>query len=52
VFFADEDYRVYLDWLGEYADKTGCQVHAYVLMTNHIYLLMSAEDQWGQTQCH
>ena len=41
-FFADEDYRVYLDWLGEYADKTGCQVHAYVLMTNHVHLLMSA----------
>ncbi len=41
-FFADEDYRVYLDWLGEYANKTGCQIHAYVLMTNHVHLLMSA----------
>ena len=33
-FFADEDYLSYLDWLREYADKTGCRVHAYVLMTN------------------
>jgi putative transposase len=41
-FFADEDYRFYLDWLTEYAGKTGCQVHAYVLMTNHVHLLISA----------
>ena len=43
-FFADEDYRNYLDWLGEYAGKTGCRVHAYVLMTNHVHLLISAEQ--------
>jgi putative transposase len=42
-FFADEDYRFYLDWLAEYAGKTGCQIHAYVLMTNHVHLLLSAE---------
>lgn len=42
-FFADEDYRVYLQWLGEYAVKTGCLIHAYVLMTNHVHLLVSAE---------
>ena len=42
-FVADEDYRFYLDWLGEYASKTGCRVHAYVLMTNHVHLLVSAE---------
>ena len=43
-FFADEDYRNYLDWLGEYAGKTGCRVHAYVLMSNHVHLLISAEQ--------
>lgn len=42
-FFADEDYSVYLDWLGEHASKTGCRVHAYVLMTNHVHLLISAD---------
>ena len=42
-FFADEDYRFYLDWLAEHASKSGCQVHAYVLMTNHVHLLISAE---------
>jgi putative transposase len=34
-FVADEDYRCYLHWLSEYAGKTGCRIHAYVLMTNH-----------------
>jgi putative transposase len=35
-FFADEDYSVYLDWMAEYVGKTGCRVHAYVLMINHV----------------
>jgi putative transposase len=43
-FFADEDYRRYLDWLAEYAIKTRCRIHAYVLMTNHVHLLISAEQ--------
>ncbi|HCX33212.1 MAG TPA: hypothetical protein DHV08_06415, partial [Rhodocyclaceae bacterium] len=42
-FYAGKDYRFYLDWLREYADKSGCHVHAYVLMTNHVHLLVSAE---------
>lgn len=42
-FVADEDYRFYLEWLAEYAGKTGCLIHAYVLMTNHVHLLVSAE---------
>jgi putative transposase len=42
-FFTDEDYRFYLDWLAEHADKNGCRVHAYVLMTNHVHLLISAD---------
>jgi len=42
-FFADEDYCRYLDWLGEYASKSGCRIHAYVLMTNHVHLLLTAD---------
>lgn len=42
-FFADDDYRFYLGWLAEYAGKIGCRVHAYVLMTNHVHLLVSAD---------
>ena len=42
-FFAEEDYRFYLGWLAEHAEKTGCRVHAYVLMTNHVHLLLSSD---------
>lgn len=42
-FYADEDYTKYLEWLKEYADQTNCQIHAYVLMTNHVHLLASAD---------
>jgi putative transposase len=41
-FVADEDYRFYLDWLKQYAEKVGCRIHAYVLMTNHVHLLVSS----------
>jgi putative transposase len=36
-FYADEDYQFYLEWLKDYADKTECRIHAYVLMTNHVH---------------
>ena len=35
-FFAEQDYRRYLDTLEEQADRYGCAIHAYVLMTNHV----------------
>lgn len=41
-FFTDDDYRFYLYWLAENAREHGCTVHAYVLMTNHVHLLISA----------
>jgi putative transposase len=40
-FFAEEDYRFYLYWLKKGADKYGCAIHAYVLMSNHVHLLVS-----------
>lgn len=46
-FIADEDYSFYLDWLKEYAGKAGCQIHAYVLMTNHVHLLLSSATSDG-----
>ena len=39
VFFEDGDYRAYLDWLSEAAERFDCAIHAYVLMTNHIHIL-------------
>ncbi len=38
-FFREIDYIRYLQDLREAALKYGCQVHAYVLMTNHVHLL-------------
>lgn len=49
-FFAPRDYELYLGLLGEYAPKSGCRIHAYVLMTNHVHLLLSADDGWGATR--
>lgn len=42
-FFAEEDYRCYLDHLTELSRRFGCAVHAYVLMTNHVHLLLTPE---------
>lgn len=35
------DFRRLLNILGEQSGKTGCAVHAYVLMSNHIHLLVT-----------
>jgi len=43
IFFADEDYTVYLDKLKDFSEKYQVKVHAYVLMTNHVHLLVSTE---------
>lgn len=42
VFFDDEGRRLFLHWLGEAAAAEGCAVHAYVLMTNHFHLAVTA----------
>jgi REP element-mobilizing transposase RayT len=40
-FFAEEDHHFFLKWLATYAKKTFFQTHAWVLMTNHVHLLLS-----------
>ncbi len=42
-FFAAEDYRAYLHWLHGYAEPLGVRLHAYVLMSNHVHLLLTPE---------
>ncbi|MBT3028079.1 MAG: transposase [gamma proteobacterium symbiont of Ctena orbiculata] len=44
VFFDSDDYQAYLKWLKEGADKHGCAIHAYCLMTNHVHLLLTPES--------
>lgn len=43
-FFGDADRRFYLRCLGEAAERRGCEVHAYVLMTNHVHLLVTPQE--------
>jgi putative transposase len=40
-FFGEEDYSSYLHWLGEALGEAECKLHAYVLMTNHVHLLLT-----------
>lgn len=41
IFAGEEDYTFYLEKLGEACKKYQCDLHAYVLMTNHVHLLMT-----------
>jgi putative transposase len=43
VFFDEQDYGLYHQWLAAAAGEHGCAVHAYVLMTNHVHLLVTPE---------
>jgi len=45
VFFADADYKAYLKWLEDGTIKQGCSIHAYVLMTNPVDLLVTPRAQ-------
>jgi len=49
-FFCDQDYCVYLDKLKEYGKKFNVAIHAYVLMTNHVHLLMTPTTKTGVSQ--
>ena len=40
-FFADHDYGCYLHHLKELAARYTCSIHAYVMMTNHVHLLLT-----------
>ena len=40
-FLSEADYVRYLGTLQELAKREGCAVHAYVLMTNHVHLLLT-----------
>ena len=46
VFHDDEDFEAYLDIIRRYQDKDGFHLHHWVLMNNHIHLLITP----GQTR--
>ena len=43
-FFDSADYSVYLNKLKLYANKYKVDIHAYVLMTNHVHLLATPRE--------
>ncbi|MCH9698061.1 MAG: transposase [Gammaproteobacteria bacterium] len=45
IFVADDDYLFYLEKLNNACQKFQCQIHAYVLMTNHVHLLMTPHSE-------
>jgi hypothetical protein len=45
-FFADEDFRRYMDWPTDYAGKIGGRVHAKALMTNHVHFDFCRPCEW------
>lgn len=45
IFFGDDDRNRYLDFLIDASDKHDCPVHCYVLMGNHVHLLMTPADE-------
>jgi len=46
VFQGDDDYRAYIDLIRESCRKTGTEIWAYCLMSNHVHLILvpSTED--------
>lgn len=50
IFFAEDDYHHYLDSLHAALQNYHCYLHAYVLMTNHIHLLLTPSDEQGASR--
>ena len=50
VFFEDSDYSAYYQWLLEGSRRYGCDIHAYVFMTNHVHILATPSDSIGVTR--
>ncbi|MEQ1525189.1 MAG: transposase [Gallionella sp.] len=49
-FHAEEDFQFYLHYLQEFATQFGCSIHAYVLMTNHVHLLLTPQQTDSASQ--
>ncbi|GAW97699.1 MULTISPECIES: transposase [Colwellia] len=46
-FLLDRDRQYYLNKLQEYSQKFNVKIHAYVLMNNHVHLLLSPEEKFS-----
>jgi putative transposase len=44
IFRDDQDHEMFLETLGQAAQKTGWQIHAYCLMPNHFHLVLETPN--------
>lgn len=47
TFFCDEDYALYRDLLGVHCAAAGVEIWSWVLMPNHVHLILTPADQDG-----
>jgi putative transposase len=47
IFTDDSDHLYYLEILAEACERHDCKVHAYVLMSNHVHLLITPVSETG-----
>lgn len=45
IFAAEDDYHFFKECLHTAAQQHGCDIHAYVLMTNHVHLLLTPQQE-------
>ena len=51
TFFSNEDYALYRDLLAEHACAANVEVWAWVLMPNHVHLVLVPQDEDGIRRC-
>jgi putative transposase len=49
-FGSEEDMKAYLNWLKRFSKKYFVDIHAWVLMTNHVHLLCTPHEQGAISQ--
>ncbi len=47
IFRKEDDYLFFLEKLADAANKHQCSIHAYILMTNHVHLLVTPHTENG-----
>lgn len=45
IFITNEDFECFRHYLQEACSRHGCDIHAYVFMTNHIHLLLTPDKK-------
>ncbi len=46
-FVSDEDHGAYAGWLKEYSKNYQVEIYAWVMMTNHVHLLCTPQQEGG-----